>query len=464
MNAITNVIAAVSTPPGKGGVAIIRVSGDGAFDIAERLFSARSGRALTSYPARVQIYGHVIYGGAAIDDVLLTKFPSPHSYTGEDTVEISCHGGTLVTRAVLEAVLSEGAVPAGPGEFTKRAFINGRLSLSEAEAIASLLEAETLEQVKLASVSSRSRFAERVAKIRAALTDLMSSIYARIDYPDEDLGDFDDGEIITRLYNIKEELTAFLATYGTGKAISEGVRCALVGKTNVGKSSLYNILVGEDDAIVTDIPGTTRDVLRTNIFLGGVMLRLADTAGIRECNEIDRVEAIGIEKSRKMLAESELLFAIFDVSAPFGEDDAKILEEIKGSSAVKIAVLNKCDLDEKFDTSSLGAAFTKVIRASARAGADKLRAEIADCVKELFLDEKITVGEDAVVSSARQAAILRRALNFVTEALASLAAGFSQDAASSDIERALGAVAELDGRAVSEEIVADIFSKFCVGK
>ena len=289
------------------------MSGDGAFEIAEKAFSAISGKKLSDYPPRTQIYGHIIYNGEKIDDVLLTRFPAPHSYTGEDTVEIGCHGGVLVTRTVLETLLNLGARYAEAGEFTRRAFVNGRLTLTEAEAISDLLEAKSREQLRLSSDTARVRLSERIGGIRKALVELMSSIYARIDYPDEDLGDFSDEEVLIRLIEILKSIESLIATYRTGRAIAEGVRTVICGKPNVGKSTLYNLLLGEDAAIVTDIEGTTRDVLERTVPLGRVMLKIADTAGIRSDENADVIERIGIEKSRAFIEKSELLFAIFDI-------------------------------------------------------------------------------------------------------------------------------------------------------
>ena len=463
MNNLTQVIAAVSTPPGKGGVAIIRMSGEGAFEIAERVFFPISGRSFSEYAPRLQVYGHIIEDGERIDDVLATRFPAPHSYTGEDTVEIGCHGGILVTRTVLEALLRAGARVAEAGEFTRRAFINGRLSLTEAEAISDLLEARSREQIRLAGDGARSRLSGRIAKIRGELVSLMSSVYARIDYPDEDLGDFSDEELLTRIYNIKEDCENLLSTYRTGRAISEGVRCVLCGKPNVGKSTIYNLLVGEEAAIVTDIPGTTRDVLERSVPLGRIMLNLRDTAGIRENEKADAVESIGIRKSREMIEKCELLFAIFDISRPFDEEDELIIRAANSVNVPKLAILNKSDISANFDTERLSA-FDAIIMASATKGEDELIRSLGDFVNRAFTDERIVIGQDAIISSARQHAALTRCLDYLRAAAESLELGFAQDAASSDIERALGAISELDGRAVSEEIVSDIFSKFCVGK
>ena len=463
MNSLTQVIAAVSTPPGKGGVAIIRMSGEGAFEIADRVFFPISGRKFSECKPRTQVYGNIIEDGERIDDVLATRFPAPHSYTGEDTVEIGCHGGILVTRTVLEALLRAGAVPATAGEFTRRAFINGRISLTEAEAISDLLEAKTRDQLRLSGGDARGRLTAKIAEIRAALVSLMSSIYARIDYPDEDLGDFSDGEVRASLYNIKVECEKLLSTYRTGRAISEGVDTVICGKPNAGKSTLYNLLLGFDAAIVTDIPGTTRDVLTSSLPLGRVMLKIADTAGIRDSEDMDAVERIGVEKSRKMIKECELLFAIFDISRPFNEEDRLILEATRSVNAPKIALLNKADLPAVIDESAF-TGFDEVIRISAKCGEEEAVRRLSDTVNRLFTDEKIVIGQDAIISSARQHASLSRCLDFVRAAIESLDLGFMQDAASSDVERALGAISELDGRSVSEEIVSDIFSRFCVGK
>ena len=464
MNNLTQVIAAVSTPPGKGGVAIIRMSGEGAFEIADKVFKPLSGKAFSDCTPRMQIYGHIVEGGERIDDVLATRFPSPNSYTGEDTVEIGCHGGILVTRTVLEAIFRAGAHPAEAGEFTKRAFINGRLSLTEAEAISDLLEAKSREQIRLAGGRARTELSNKIASIRTSLVSLMSSIYARIDYPDEDLGDFSDDQVLSSLYNIKEEIERLVSTYRTGRAVNEGISAVICGKPNVGKSSIYNLLLGEDAAIVTDIEGTTRDVLERCIPLGKVLLRIADTAGIREKENMDAVERIGIEKSRKMIEKSELLFAVFDNSRDFDEEDELIVKAICDSNSPKIAIINKSELAPKLQRDRIESAFDHVIEISATQGGADASEILSDLVNRLFTDEKIVIGEDAVISSARQHASLLRTLDFVNLAIDSLKMGFMQDAASGDIERALGAIAELDGRAVSEEVVSDIFSKFCVGK
>lgn len=456
-------IAAISTPSGKGGVALIRISGDCAKDIAGRIFFPK-GRMMPWHSPRMAIYGDIRYLDEYIDDGVAIYYKAPNSYTGEDTVEITCHGGTLVTKRVLEAAFMAGATPAGAGEFTERAFINGRLSLAEAEAISDLLEAKSYEQIRLSSLPMREKLAGAVSKIRDALVGLLSSLFARIDYPDEDLGDFSDREMKAKLIIIRDDLNALLRTYPTGKAIREGVYTVIAGKCNVGKSTVYNAILGEDAAIVTDIEGTTRDVLNSTVATGKVLLRLADTAGVRSSDKADTVEKIGIERSIKATKEAELIIAVFDGSRPHDSDDVRLIELIKNAEAAKIAIINKSDLDLKFDASVLSKIFDEVIHTSARDNAQNTAALISGAVDALFTDESITVNDTAIVSSARHNASLGRTLEFVNAAISAIDSGVYADAAASEIERALGAISEIDGREVSEAVLADIFSKFCVGK
>ena len=463
-----NVIAAISTPPGKGGVAVIRVSGKGAFEVAERVFSPISKRKISDYPARTQIYGYIIYNEEKIDDGMLTRFPAPNSYTGEDTVEISCHGGTLITRSVLEAILAAGATPAEAGEFTRRAFVNGKLSLSEAEAIGTLLEATSREQLRLSASPARKKLNEAISAIRADLTSLMSSIYARIDYPDEDLGEFTDEESLGTLVAIRGELVRLIDTYRTGRAINEGISTVICGKPNVGKSTLYNLLIGEDAAIVTDVAGTTRDILERTVSLGRVTLRITDTAGVRSGDDVDTVEKIGIGKSKDKILTSELVLAVFDLSRAMDESDRELIDEISKAQGYKVCILNKCDLvgdAPAFDVSLLPSGiFEETISISADKDNAGAISTLSELINRLFTDEKISCGQDAIVSSARQHASLLRARAFIDTAIDAYSLGLPADAASSDIEMAIGAISELDGRAVSDSVVGDIFAKFCVGK
>ena len=463
---LTSTIAAISTPPGKGGVAVIRISGQEALQIAEKMFTPLGKKILKSSP-RVQIYGSIIHEGHRIDDGMATYFPTPNSYTGEDTVEISCHGGSLITKTVLEAALASGATAATAGEFTRRAFINGKLSLTDAEAIGILLDAESDGQLKLGRSEARQRLSEKISQLREKLVSVISSIYARIDYPDEDLGDFTVEETLKILKLAKADTERLISTYKTGRAVTEGIKTVICGRPNAGKSTLYNLLVGEDAAIVTDLPGTTRDVLEYSVPIGNLILRLCDTAGIRESTK-DPIEAIGIERSKARIDGAELILALFDSSSSLNDEDIAIIEYLEKAKGEKIALLTKGDiLDSNCceDTKKLlKLHFSDVITISAKSDDETAVKAISDKAEQLFCDEKITVGTDAVVSSARQHASLLRTKEFLDSAISAYESGLPHDVASSDIELALGAIGELDGRAVSQEVVSDIFAKFCVGK
>ncbi len=459
-----SVIAAISTPPGKGGVALIRVSGEGAIELCAKVFFPRSGKPLTQIPSRMQIYGDIKHTGEIIDDGMATVFRAPASYTGEDTVEITCHGGMLISAKALEAVLLVGAVPAGRGEFTERAFINGKLTLSDAEAIGNLLEARSYEQIRLASHASRNKLSEATEDIGKSLTELLASVFARIDYPDEDLGDFTTEQTLAYLKDIKQKISSLEKTYKTARAINEGISTVIAGKPNVGKSSLYNAILGEEAAIVTDIEGTTRDVLSTTVPLGRVMLRLSDTAGLRSKEKADAIEKIGIERTARALDTAELIIAVFDGSRELDGEDGALLSLLSDYRDIpKIAVINKNDLPARLDESALSE-FDAKIHVAAKDEQEKAKEEVAKIINGLFTDERLRTGEDAIVLSARQNAALIRALEYVNAAIDALERGVLTDAAASEIELALGSIAELDGRAVAEEVIGEIFSKFCVGK
>lgn len=457
-----SVIAAISTPSGKGGVALIRISGVGAIEIASKVFLPKSKKPLTEIPSRTQVYGDIMRRGEIIDDGMATVFRAPASYTGEDTVEISCHGGMLITKRVLEAVLLSGATLADKGEFTQRAFINGKLSLTDAETIGNLLEAKSDGQIKLANGSAREKLFLAIDEIRSDVKSLLASIFARIDYPDEDLGEFTNEETLAYLKNARNKISRLISTYPTSRAINEGIPTAICGKPNVGKSSLYNLILGEDAAIVTDIKGTTRDVLSSEVTLGEVLLRISDTAGVRNKEKADTVEKIGIERSIGAIRSAELIIAVFDGSSEADSDDKLLLSHLSESNAVKIALLNKCDLGCAFSEKLTG--FDAVCEISVHERADESREALSKIVSSLFIDERIRIGEDAILTSARQSVALTEALEYIDAAISAIKSGEFTDAAASEIELALGKLSELDGRAVAEEVLGEIFSKFCVGK
>ncbi|MDD6798918.1 MAG: tRNA uridine-5-carboxymethylaminomethyl(34) synthesis GTPase MnmE [Firmicutes bacterium] len=461
------VIAAVSTPPGRGGIAVIRISGEGAVEIASKFFVPRSGAPLTAAHDRRAVYGEILSAaGEMIDTGIATVFYSPHSYTGEDTVEISCHGGVALTREVLASAFAAGCAPAGPGEFTRRAFVNGKLSLTEAEAVIGLIDAESGEAIRLSAAQARGVLSGRLKKLTDEITSLTASIYAYIDYPDEDMTDMPQSELYGRICGLQDELKTLCGSYRTGRAICEGIPSVIIGKPNVGKSSLLNCLLGRDRAIVTDIPGTTRDTVEETASIDGVLLRLCDTAGIREPK--DEVERLGTVRTGEKTSEAELVLGVFDISRPIDGDDEKaaaLINEAVSRGAEAVILLNKSELAEAFDEESIKKLIPEAkaaLRISVHdgSGIDALRGLIRD----MFGAGDISYSDAAVLTNARQYAAVSKALGFVSSARETLDAGFTADVAGTDLEAALSALEETDGRAVAESIVGEIFSRFCVGK
>ena len=457
-------IAAVSTAYGKAGVALIRISGADAIKIAERVFFPISGKPLSECKSNSALYGKIYktYNEKTIqiDDGLATVFRAPRSFTGEDTVEICCHGGVLVTQNVLEACLMAGARHAEAGEYTRRAFINGKMGLNEAEALGNLLEAETEEQMLASRAGMRGVLSEKTGEIYASLCSVLSSVFAHIDYPDEDLADMSEEEMIEALSKNRVKLQKLLDTYSTGRAVMSGINTVILGKTNSGKSSLYNMLVGTDAAIVTDIEGTTRDIISEKIKLGRVMLKLSDTAGIRESGDV--VEKIGIDRARSAAEGAELVLAVFDGSREMASDERELVEYIKGLDAVKVAIINKSDRGRLSEYDSLAGEFEYSLNISALKGEGY--DELCSLIERIYIDKDLDTGNDAMIVNARQNAGIKASLGAVETAMESISAGLPLEICCADIEAAMQSLSELDGRAVSEDIVSEIFSKFCVGK
>lgn len=456
MSELTTTIAAISTPPGKGGVAVIRLSGPEAFAIAARVFVPRGRRTPFDAP-RTAIYGDFIEGGVRVDDGLAVAFPAPHSYTGEDTVELSCHGGVLITRTILEALLVAGATPAAPGEFTRRAYLSGRLGLSEAEAIATLLDAKSTAQVHLSA--ARGLLTDKVADLYRELLTLISSAEAIIDFPEEDLSEIPTEEFLARLQEAHRTTSSLADSYRTGRAVAEGIRTVIVGRPNVGKSSLYNLLLGEEAAIVSEIEGTTRDVLERTVPLGRVLLRLSDTAGLRQSTDL--VESIGVGRAVAAAAEADLLLAVFDASHPLTREDLALFSLEARPDTVRVAVLNKCDLPSLLTEEELADKFHAVVSLSAKCGT---KAPLEAVLDRLFTDGELVIGDAPIVASARQYAALCRAREALSRALSGMEAGLFTDMVLCDLTDALASLGEVDGRTVNEEIVDEIFHHFCVGK
>ena len=462
---LTDTIAAISTPYGKGGVAMIRISGESAIEIADRVFLAKRKKALSECQSREMIYGEIFFGVGdkriSIDDGCAVVFRAPSSFTGEDSVELYCHGGVLVTSKVLSSVLSAGARLAEAGEFTRRAFVNGKMSLSGAESLGNLLEASNDTQVRLARNGMRGALDKHLLAVYDDLRSIMSGMFAAIDFPDEDLSELSREDMISLAKKAQGEVIKLLSTYNTGRAVLSGIPTVICGRTNAGKSSVYNRLLGYDAAIVTDIEGTTRDVLKEQASVGKVTLVLCDTAGIRKTD--DRVESIGIERAIGEIDASELALAVFDASAALTGEDTELIERLMGQGKACIALLNKSDLVANTQTvERVRGSFEHCLDVCADSGEgfDAL----ADLINELFIDGSIDMDNDAIVTGARQFADLTVAQECLGEAIEQLEYGIPFDLCCVGIENAMAAIGQVGGREISEDIVSEIFSKFCVGK
>lgn len=453
-------IAALSSPIGKGGVAVIRISGTEAISVAGKVFKCASGKTVSELKPNMMVYGSIIFEDKVIDDGLCVKFCAPKSFTGEDTVEINCHGGIYITQKVLSAVFAAGARPAEAGEFTRRAFVNGKMALSQAEALGTLLEAKNDGQIDLARSVMGGKIKESCEMFYQKLVALVAQVYAKVDYPEEDLADMDNDEMTVATQELLSEVQKLKATYKTGHAVMEGISTVICGKPNVGKSSLYNALIGRDAAIVTDIEGTTRDLLTETVSVGRVTLRLCDTAGIRATD--DKVEQIGVERAKQSLDGAELVLAVFDNSRALDDEDKELISALKSVNATKIAIINKSDLSSLLSMDEINAHFDHVLNVSAKD--EKNIDGLKELVERLYINEEIDIQNDAVLINARQNAALTNTEKHLVLALDALQMGLSPDIAGVDIELAMTYLSEIDGREVDEDIVAQIFSHFCVGK
>ena len=454
---LNDTIAAISTAHGKGGVAMIRISGENALEVCKRVVRTKA----NSIEPRKCYYGEILRQGEVIDDGIMTYYKAPHSFTGEDVCEICCHGGIYVTEAVLQSVLSCGARMAEAGEFTRRAYINGRLTLTRAEAIINVIDAKTDSQLRLSSSTARGALSRKLSVIREEMLKLISHAYACVDYPDEDIEDSTREEMELSLTYVKSELTRLKGSYKAGRAISEGIKTAIIGKPNAGKSSLYNMLLGEELAIVTDIAGTTRDIIEHTVSVGGVTLNLADTAGIRSTD--DTVEKIGVERAREKIDTSELLLLVFDSSLKETDEDAFILECAKGKAC--IGIINKTDTEMRISPEfeeKIKQECSKTVYLSTKSFLGE--EELARAVTELYDLGSINISSDAIISNARAHASVSLSLDAVEEAVEALNFGQTPDIVLFALERALGELDMIDARGVGEEIVSAIFSRFCVGK
>ena len=452
-------VCAVSTPLAEGGISVIRISGDKALSIAERIFRPLSCESVSDMAGYTCAYGKIVEpeSGRAVDEGVLTVFRAPRSYTGEDVCEISCHGGVFVTKKVLRLCLECGARLADRGEFTKRAFLNGKLSLTQAEAVMDIISAEGDYALSSANLTRSGRLFAQITAIRDSLVGELASLAAWVDYPDDDIPAVTEDSLKKALSDADKELSKILRDYDSGMILKSGIDTAIVGKPNVGKSTLMNLLLGYDRSIVTDIAGTTRDVIEETATLGEYTLRLSDTAGIRTAS--DQVEAIGVELAKKRIGRAMLILAVFDSSDTLSDEDIELIELLKGSGKRVIVILNKTDLGSRIESEFEG--FESLISVSAKT--EDCRELIREEVAKLF-----PVGQfdpdSTVFANERQKDCVRRAYEHIRTAEEALAAGETFDAVTVLISAAADELLELTGEKATEAVVDEVFSRFCVGK
>jgi len=450
-------IAAISTAQGQGGIGIIRISGNNAIDIADKVFISLNNTPLSSLEGYRAAYGKAMDGEEMIDEAVAIVYRNPKSYTGEDVVELCCHGGLYVTRRVLRAVLERGAFLAEPGEFTKRAFLNGKMDLSEAQAVMDIISAKS-QQAARAAVSVRTgALRKRIDNIKSMLVSLAGHLCAWADYPEEDIPEVTSSKIEETLNSAKLEVEDLINSYETGQAILHGIDTVIAGRPNVGKSTLMNLLSGFDKSIVTEIPGTTRDVVEETVIVGDVTLRLCDTAGIRDTDNV--VEKIGVDRTIERLSSCSLVLAVFDSSEELTQEDLSLIASLKDVPA--IAIINKSDLEKKIDTEPIKKNIPNIIEISAKSGEGKkqLEAAVAEVTGTKDFDPC-----SGILSSERQRNAAISAMSALLDAQNTLRAGFSFDAVTVCVEEAIDSLLQLTGENVSDAVVDDVFHSFCVGK
>lgn len=451
-------IAAISTPRGEGGIGIVRISGNYALDILEKIFKPKSGKAIKGLRNYSINYGHIFDGETLVDEVLVSIMKAPNTYTREDIVEINCHGGFVITEKVLEVVLKNGARIAEIGEFTRRAFLNGRIDLTQAEAVIDLIHGKTEKSVSLSLNQLRGDLKEQIEHLKKLVLDVAAHINVVLDYPEEGIDDPLPEHLVENLQEVLDTTDRLIRSYDKGKMIKEGIKTAIVGKPNVGKSSILNSVLKEERAIVTHVAGTTRDVIEEVVNLKGIPLVLVDTAGIRKTDDL--VENIGVEKSKKLIESADLILFVVDGSRPLDEEDMKIHEAIKAEKV--IGILNKIDIKEDIDLSPL----TKIskwleISAIKNQGIDEMEEEIYRHI----IDENIEDSSQKItITNVRHKSALEKTKQSIENIFETIESGLPMDLMAVDIKGALDSLSEVTGEISSEDLLDHIFSNFCVGK
>lgn len=456
---MNDTIAAIATPRAAGGISVIRISGNKSIEITDKFFKPVSSEKIPS-----QMKGYTCaYGNyfdennEKIDDGIVTVFRSPRSYTGEDMTEVSCHGGIFVTQKLLRCIYRCGARPAEPGEFTKRAFLNGKMSLTQAESVMDIISADGENFYKCAESLKEGSLFKRISEISQKIIHILGDISAWVDYPEEDISEVNNESLITSLKSIADELNRLASTYDYGRIIRQGIDTVICGKPNVGKSTIMNLLAGCERSIVTDIAGTTRDVIEESVRIGDIVLRLSDTAGIRETS--DKAEKIGVSLAERKINSADLIFAVFDGSREFDPDDEKLCEKFRNKKNV-IAVINKSDMECIIDENKIRSSFENVISISA---VDNVSISVIENILEKMLDE-YDISDNIIIANERQKSCVDNAIRCVNEAISALQFGDTLDAVEIIIEDAENYLLELTGERISEVIINEVFSRFCVGK
>jgi tRNA modification GTPase len=455
-------ISAIATAIGEGGIGIIRISGSKAMAIAGKLFISKSGKTVDSLLSHQVMYGHIIdpASGETVDEAILLIMRAPRSYTCEDVVEIHCHGGPVPLKRILDLTLVQGARLADPGEFTKRAFLNGRLDLAQAEAVIDIIRSKTDASLKVAVGNLSGQLSEQVRALRHAVLRMIAQLEAAIDFPEEDIEEATAADVAQLIAEAKSRLTTLLATAQTGRILREGLATVIIGKPNVGKSSLLNALLREKRAIVTDIPGTTRDIIEEYVNIGGIPLKIIDTAGIRDTADV--VEKIGVERAKALVEQADLILLLLDSSAPLSPEDRAVLELLPGKQA--IVLINKSDLPARLETEEVekytGGRLVLKISVAREEGLAALEQAIVDMV----YGGQVSPGEAAFVNNVRHSAALRAALERLNDAEATIEAGMPVDCIVVDLRAAWEKLGEVTGDTVGEDIIDQIFTQFCIGK
>lgn len=455
----TDTIAAVATAMAGSGIGIVRISGEEAITVADRVFQMKSGKKLSEMPTHTIHYGYVHDGEEVLDEVMVVLMCGPKSYTREDTVEIDCHGGVYVVKRVLETVLLHGARLAEPGEFTKRAFLNGRIDLSQAESVMDMIQAKNEFALKSSLKQLTGFVSETIREIRAEVLHEIAYIESALDDPEHISLEGYPSRLRAAVEEISGRIEKLLADSDNGRILKEGISTVIVGKPNVGKSSLLNTLVGEERAIVTDIAGTTRDVLEEQINLNGILLNVIDTAGIRETEDV--VEKIGVQRAKEYLKDADLVIYVVDTSTELDENDFQIMELLSDRNA--IILMNKSDLESKTDAAQIKKHLEKrIISVSAkeRTGMDELEAAI----REMFLHGQVSFDDEIFITNVRHKAALQAALDSLRLVVQSIEDGMPEDFYSVDLMNAYEELGSIIGEAVEDDLVNEIFSKFCMGK